>query len=54
MVLVTFAIRVVKWPVSALIDVRLFSGPVFRAVAATQFLSDAINFGGSCRCRSIS
>jgi MFS family permease len=29
-----------------LIDLRLFAGPVFRAAAATQFLSNAINFGG--------
>ena len=31
---------------SALIDVRLFGHPVFSAAAATQFLSNAISFGG--------
>ena len=31
---------------SALIDVRLFKSPVFSAAAATQFLSNAISFGG--------
>lgn len=41
-----FAIRALKWPGTALIDLRLFAGPVFRAAAATQFLSNAINFGG--------
>jgi EmrB/QacA subfamily drug resistance transporter len=30
----------------ALIDPRLFAGRTFRAAAATQFLSNAINFGG--------
>lgn len=30
----------------ALIDPRLFSGQTFRAAAMTQFLSNAINFGG--------
>jgi EmrB/QacA subfamily drug resistance transporter len=30
----------------ALIDPRLFAGQTFRAAAATQFLSNAINFGG--------
>lgn len=44
--LTAFAIRALKWPASALIDLRLFSGSVFRAAAATQFLSNAINFGG--------
>jgi EmrB/QacA subfamily drug resistance transporter len=33
-------------PDLALIDLRLFRGPTFRAAAATQFLSHAINFGG--------
>ena len=41
-----FAIRALKWPAAALIDLRLFSGRIFRAAAATQFLSNAINFGG--------
>ena len=44
--LVTFAIRALRWPASALIDLRLFGGRTFRAAAATQFLSTAINFGG--------
>ena len=43
---IVFAIRALKWPATALIDLRLFSGRVFRAAAATQFLSNAINFGG--------
>lgn len=46
LLLVGFAIRALKWPASALIDLRLFSGPIFRAAAVTQFLSNAINFGG--------
>jgi EmrB/QacA subfamily drug resistance transporter len=33
-------------PDLALIDLRLFRGRTFRAAAATQFLSHAINFGG--------
>ena len=33
-------------PQTALIDLRLFQGRTFRAAAATQFLSHAINFGG--------
>ena len=41
-----FAFRALKWPSSALIDLRLFAGKTFRAAAATQFLSNAINFGG--------
>jgi EmrB/QacA subfamily drug resistance transporter len=35
-----------RHPVTALIDIRLFKGPIFRAAAGTQFLSNAINFGG--------
>ncbi|MSP05246.1 MAG: DHA2 family efflux MFS transporter permease subunit [Acetobacteraceae bacterium] len=31
---------------TALIDLRLFTGRTFRAAAMTQFLSNAINFGG--------
>lgn len=46
LLLTAFALRALKWPASALIDLRLFSGPIFRAAAATQFLSNAINFGG--------
>ena len=34
-----------RHPVTALIDLRLFRARVFRAAAATQFLSNAINFG---------
>ena len=33
-------------PASALTDLRLFAGPIFRATTATQFLSHAIDFGG--------
>ena len=36
----------VRKPAEALIDLRLFRGRIFRAAAATQFLSHAINFGG--------
>jgi EmrB/QacA subfamily drug resistance transporter len=35
-----------RHPATALIDIRLFRARVFRAAAATQFLSNAINFGG--------
>lgn len=41
-----FTWHALRRPMSALIDLRLFRGPVFRAAAATQFLSNAINFGG--------
>ena len=41
-----FCWHALRRPASALIDLRLFKGPVFRAAAATQFLSNAINFGG--------
>jgi MFS family permease len=41
-----FAFRALRWPSTALIDLRLFAGRTFRAAAATQFLSNAINFGG--------
>ena len=41
-----FVRHAVRHPVTALIDLRLFRGRVFRAAAATQFLSNAINFGG--------
>jgi EmrB/QacA subfamily drug resistance transporter len=34
-----------RHPVTALIDLRLFRARIFRAAAATQFLSNAINFG---------
>lgn len=41
-----FAVHALRRPAVALIDLRLFKGQVFRAAAATQFLSNAINFGG--------
>lgn len=41
-----FAVHALRRPAMALIDLRLFRGRVFRAAAATQFLSNAINFGG--------
>lgn len=44
--LAVFAVRALRWPASALIDLRLFAGRTFRAAAVTQFLSNAINFGG--------
>ena len=46
LLLVGFTWHALRHPVSALIDLRLFKGPIFRAAAATQFLSNAINFGG--------
>jgi MFS family permease len=44
--LVGFAWHALRRPATALIDLRLFGGKTFRAAAATQFLSNAINFGG--------
>jgi EmrB/QacA subfamily drug resistance transporter len=41
-----FAVYALRYPTRALIDLRLFKGATFRAAAATQFLSNAINFGG--------
>lgn len=41
-----FAIHATRRPEQALVDLRLFRGTTFRAAAATQFLSHAINFGG--------
>lgn len=41
-----FAVHATRRPAAALIDLRLFRGKVFRAAAATQFVSNAINFGG--------
>src|SRR3984885_3457081 len=41
-----FTRHAVRHPVTALIDLRLFRARVFRAAAATQFLSNALNFGG--------
>ncbi len=40
-----FTRRALRHPVTALIDLRLFKGPIFRAAAATQFMSNAFNFG---------
>jgi MFS family permease len=39
-----FTRHALRHPVSALIDIRLFKGPIFRAAAGTQFLSNAFNF----------
>lgn len=41
-----FVVHAGHRPELALIDLRLFRGATFRAAAATQFLSHAINFGG--------
>jgi EmrB/QacA subfamily drug resistance transporter len=41
-----FAWHALRRPRTALIDLRLFRGRVFQAAAVTQFLSNAINFGG--------
>ncbi len=41
-----FVWHAMRHPVTSLIDLRLFKGRIFRAAAATQFLSNAINFGG--------
>jgi MFS family permease len=41
-----FAVHALRRPGTALIDLRLFKGTTFRAAAGTQFLSNAINFGG--------
>jgi EmrB/QacA subfamily drug resistance transporter len=46
LLLAGFAWHALRRPNAALIDLRLFRGKVFRAAAATQFLSNAINFGG--------
>jgi EmrB/QacA subfamily drug resistance transporter len=45
LLLAGFVWHALRRPVSALIDLRLFRARVFRAAAATQFLSNAINFG---------
>jgi EmrB/QacA subfamily drug resistance transporter len=47
LLLVGFTWHALRHPVTALIDLRLFQGRVFRAAAATQFLSNALNFGGA-------
>jgi EmrB/QacA subfamily drug resistance transporter len=44
--LATFTWHALRHPATALIDLRLFKGKTFRAAATTQFLSNAINFGG--------
>ena len=46
LLLAGFVWHALRRPVTALIDPRLFRARVFRAAAATQFLSNAINFGG--------
>jgi EmrB/QacA subfamily drug resistance transporter len=46
LLLTGFTWHALRRPATALIDLRLFRARVFRAAAATQFLSNAINFGG--------
>jgi EmrB/QacA subfamily drug resistance transporter len=46
LLLTGFTRHALRYPVTALIDLRLFRAGVFRAAATTQFLSNAINFGG--------
>ena len=46
LLLSAFIRHALRYPVTALIDLRLFRARVFRAAAATQFLSNALNFGG--------
>ena len=46
LLLAGFVAHACRRPAEALIDLRLFAGRTFRAAAATQFLSNAINFGG--------
>ncbi len=46
MLLAAFARHATRHPAAALIDPRLFRGQIFRAAAATQFVSNALNFGG--------
>jgi len=41
-----FTWHALRRPATALIDLRLFRARIFRAAAATQFLSNALNFGG--------
>jgi EmrB/QacA subfamily drug resistance transporter len=47
LLLTGFTWHALRHPVTALIDLRLFRAPVFRAAASTQFLSNALNFGGA-------
>jgi len=51
LLLAAFIWHALRHPATALIDPRLFRGPVFRAAASTQFLSNALNFGARCCCR---
>ena len=44
--LFAFAMHAIRAPATALIDLRLFKGATFRAAAMTQFLANALNFGG--------
>jgi EmrB/QacA subfamily drug resistance transporter len=46
LLLTAFTWHALRRPATALIDLRLFRGRVFRAAAVTQFLSNALNFGG--------
>ena len=46
LLLAAFVLHANRKRAAALIDLRLFTGKIFRAAAATQFLSNAINFGG--------
>jgi EmrB/QacA subfamily drug resistance transporter len=46
LLLAAFTWHALRRPATALIDLRLFRAKTFRAAAATQFLSNAINFGG--------
>lgn len=46
LLLAGFVIHALRAPATALIDLRLFTGRTFRAAAMTQFLSNAIGFGG--------
>lgn len=46
LLLAGFVRHALRHPVTALIDLRLFRAQVFRAAAVTQFLSNALNFGG--------
>ena len=46
LLLAGFAWHALRRPATALIDLRLFRLRVFQAAAGTQFLSNAINFGG--------
>jgi EmrB/QacA subfamily drug resistance transporter len=44
LLLTSFTRHALRRPATALIDLRLFRGPIFRAAAVTQFLSNAFNF----------